>query len=238
MGRKPAFAAFLVLLLTLLRVNPAGAGEDVRFSPLGHASFVMEAGGKTIYVDPVGQAGDYGKFPAPDLILITHEHRDHLAPDLVKALRTGNTLVIAPKIASEGFGEVTVMANGEVRDMGGFRVEAVPMYNTTPDRLNFHPKGNGNGYVVTLAGKRVYIAGDTEDIPEMRALKNIDYAFVPMNVPYTMTEEKAAEAVLEMKPRVIIPYHYRSKDKISGLEKFRELLKGAEGIEVRQLKWY
>lgn len=235
---KLRLAAVLAVLSVFAWTPYSLAGEGVVFTPLGHATFVMEAGGRTVYVDPVGKAESYAKFPPPDVILITHDHQDHLAPALLKEMRKDKTRIIAPKSSSEGYGEVTVMNNGDSLDLGGMKIEAVPMYNTTPERLNFHPRGKGNGYVVTLSGKRIYIAGDTEDIPEMEALKDIDYAFMPMNLPYTMTEEQAAKAVLEFKPRVVIPYHYRSKGGISSLEKFRELMKGANGIEVRLLTWY
>jgi L-ascorbate metabolism protein UlaG (beta-lactamase superfamily) len=130
--------------------------------------------------------------------------------------------------------KTTVLANGETKSVKGVSIEAVPMYNTTPERLQYHTKGRGNGYVVTLGGKRVYISGDTEDIPEMRALKNIDVAFVCFNLPYTMTEEQAASAVRDFAPKIVYPYHYRGSD----IAKFKKLVGNDAGIEVREGSWY
>jgi L-ascorbate metabolism protein UlaG (beta-lactamase superfamily) len=217
-------------------------GGKIAFTPIRHASVVIRAPGTTIYVDPVGKAETYGKFPAPDIILITHAHGDHLAPELVKSLRRDRTAVIAPREVVDKLGFGSVLANGGRTEVRGVGIEAIPMYNTTKERLKFHPKGRGNGYVLKLAGSRIYISGDTEDIPEMRALRDIDYAFVCMNLPYTMTVEQAASAVLEMKPRVVIPYHYRGrrdgKPVFSDLGKFRRLVAADPNIEVRLLEWY
>jgi L-ascorbate metabolism protein UlaG (beta-lactamase superfamily) len=215
--------------------RPAGK-EPVSFQAVQHASFVIAAPGATVYVDPVGKPEEWAGFARPDLILITHTHGDHLAPELVKKLRGENTAVVGPKAVVEKLGFGTVLANGESTTAKGIGIEALPMYNLTKERLQYHPKGQGNGYVLTAGGKRVYVSGDTEDIPEMRALRNIDYAFVCMNLPYTMTPEQAASAVREMKPRVVIPYHYRGKDGMSDLERFKGLV--GPGIEVRMLKWY
>ena len=206
--------------------------------PVNHASLVISAPEAVIYVDPVGKPELYGRFAPPDLILITHTHGDHLDPELLGKLRREHTAVLGPKAVVEELKYGEVMANGERRTVKGVAVEAVPAYNLTKERLEFHPKGVGNGYVVTAGGKRIYVSGDTEDVPEMRALKGLDYALVCMNLPYTMTVEQAAAAVLEMKPKVVIPYHYRTKDGFSDLAKFQRLVAGDPKIEVRLLKWY
>jgi L-ascorbate metabolism protein UlaG (beta-lactamase superfamily) len=208
------------------------------FHPVNHASFVMETPEGVIYVDPVGKPEAYARFKPPDLILITHSHGDHYAPELLGRLRREGLTLLAPQDVTDKLGWGTVLANGESKTVKGIAVEAVAAYNTTKERLQFHPKGVGNGYVVTAGGERTYISGDTEDIPEMRALRNIDCAFVCMNLPYTMTVEQAASAVLEMKPKVAIPYHYRGKPDVSDLERFRQLVSAGRGIEVRLLKWY
>ena len=211
--------------------------------PVEHASFVMLWNDMTIAVDPIGGEAPYGAFGKADLILITHIHGDHLSVDTVKGLTGSSTLIIAPPSVAEKFseddrGRITVVGNGETVNWGESLIEAIPMYNITPDRQDFHPKGRGNGYVVTLGGARIYIAGDTEDIPEMRALENIDAAFVCMNLPYTMDVASAADAVLEFKPKVVFPYHYRGKGGMSDLDEFRALVAEDPTIEVRVLQWY
>ena len=177
--------------------------------------------------------------PKPDLILITDIHQDHLDPATLEAIAGSQTPIVVPKAVAEKLPEqlrqhATVLANGETKDVAGVPIEAVPMYNTTPERLKFHDKGRGNGYILTLGGSRVYLSGDTEDIPEMRALKNIDVAFVCMNLPYTMTVEQAADAVRAFKPKIVYPYHYRGSD----VEKFKQLVGSESGIEVRLRDWY
>jgi L-ascorbate metabolism protein UlaG (beta-lactamase superfamily) len=213
-------------------------GEGIVITPIEHASVVLQTAEKTIYVDPVGDAKRYAGLPAPDIILITHIHHDHFAPELVASLKKEKTSIIGSKgvIAQLTYGRA--LANGETTTVGDVKIEAIPAHNLTRDRLKFHPKGRDNGYVVTLNAKRVYISGDTEDIKAMRTLKDIDYAFVCMNLPYTMTEEQAASAVLEMKPKVVIPYHYRGRPKMSDLGKFKRLVSKDRNIEVRLLKWY
>jgi L-ascorbate metabolism protein UlaG (beta-lactamase superfamily) len=216
----------------------APAGRTLEVLPVNHASLVISAPEAVIYVDPVGKPEAYAKFAPPDLILITHTHGDHLAPELLAKLRREGTAILGPKAVIDQLKSGEVIANGERRTVKGVAIEAVPAYNLTRERLQFHPKGAGNGYVVTAGGKRIYISGDTEDVPEMRALGNIDIAFLCMNLPYTMTPEQAAAAVLEMKPKVVIPYHYRSKDGKTDLDKFRQLVAADPKIEVRLLKWY
>jgi L-ascorbate metabolism protein UlaG (beta-lactamase superfamily) len=215
---------------------------DLTITPIEHATFVMKWGGKTIFVDPTKGGDAFKDQGKPDLILVTDIHGDHHDPKTLAAVRTPESVVIVPAAVAEKMGadkgSAKVLANGEKTKVGDIEVEAVPMYNLTADRKNFHTKGRGNGYVVTLGGKRIYISGDTEDIPEMRGLKNIDAAFVCMNLPYTMEVDKAAEAVLAFKPKVVYPYHYRGKEGMSDVEKFKTLVAKDKGIEVRLLKWY
>jgi L-ascorbate metabolism protein UlaG (beta-lactamase superfamily) len=216
---------------------------SVAIEPIEHATFVMEWAGKTIAVDPVGGPEAFSGHPKADLVLITDIHGDHLSVETVNALRTDATTIIAPAAVVERFPEVDrpglrALANGETAQWEGVTIEAVPMYNLDPEKQDFHPKGRGNGYVLTLDGTRIYIAGDTEDIPEMRALKAVDAAFVCMNLPYTMDVEAAAAAVLEFRPKVVFPYHYRGKGGMSDLKEFTRLVSANPWIEVRLLEWY
>ncbi len=204
--------------------------------PVNHASLLLGWGGKTIYVDPVGGAAAYAGLPAPDLILITDIHPDHLDAGTLSAL-SESAPIVAPQAVHDQLpaalqGRVQVLANGAATTVEGVPILAVPMYNTTPERAQFHTKGRGDGYVVTLGGKRVYIAGDTEPTAEMKALKSIDVAFLPMNLPYTMTEEQAADAVKVFKPKIVYPYHYRGSDP----KKFAALVGTAAEVRVRN--WY
>ncbi len=210
------------------------AKGDVKITPLFHASTLIEAGGKTIYLDPAKPA----KFPErkADLILITDIHGDHMDPDSIKQVSQASTEIFAPSAVVKTVTTAKPIANGETKSWGDWMIEAVPAYNLKrgPEAGKlFHDKGRGNGYVLTYGGKRFYFSGDTEGVPEMRALKNIDVAFVCMNLPYTMPPEEAAEAVKAFHPKVVIPYHYRGSD----LEVFKKGLDGT-GIEVRLLEWY
>jgi L-ascorbate metabolism protein UlaG (beta-lactamase superfamily) len=208
-----------------------------------HASFVMQWNGRTIAVDPVGGASEYDALGKADLILITHIHGDHLSVETVHGLAAASTVIVSPASVAEKFpeadrGRITILANGGSVNWGESLIEAIPMYNLTPERQAFHPKGRGNGYVVTLGGTRIYIAGDTEDIPEMRGLEDIDAAFVCVNLPYTMDVAAAADAVLDFKPKVVFPYHYRGKGGMSDMDEFRSLVAKDPSIEVRVLEWY
>jgi L-ascorbate metabolism protein UlaG (beta-lactamase superfamily) len=215
---------------------PAEKG-GIEIEPINHATFILRWDGKTIFVDPVGGAGKFaGK---ADLALVTDIHGDHLNADTLKGVAGDNTTIVAPEavVAQLPAGlkeKAEAIANGEKKEARGISIEAVPMYNLTEERKKFHAKGRGNGYVLTLGGKRIYISGDTEDIPEMRALKDIDVAFVCMNLPYTMTPEQAASAVREFKPKIVYPYHYRGSD----TKKFKELVGPDSGVEVRLIDWY
>jgi L-ascorbate metabolism protein UlaG (beta-lactamase superfamily) len=215
---------------------PASSQEgDITITPIVHASFQIEYGGKVIHVDPTSP-GDYSHARQADLILITDIHGDHLDPAAIARIRKQGAPVVAPKAAAEKIENPTVMANGETKTIAGISIEAVPMYNLKrgPSQGQFfHTKGRGNGYVLTLGSRRLYIAGDTECTPEMRSLKNIDIAFIPMNLPYTMPPSEATECVKAFKPKVVYPYHYRGQN----VEEFKAALKD-EPIDVRLFNWY
>ena len=210
---------------------------DLEVHPVRHGTVVFKWNGKTVFVDPVGGAAPFKSHGTPDLVLVTDIHGDHFNKDTLTEIVRDKTIVITPEavaaLAPEGLQKkITILANGGSVEKLGVKIDAVPMYNLTPARLRFHNKGRGNGYVMTFGGKRVYVSGDTEDIPEMRALKKIDAAFVCMNLPYTMTPEQAADAVREFKPKVVYPYHYRGSD----TAKFKKLV--ADASEVRLRDWY
>lgn len=209
--------------------------DAVKITPVRHASMMIEAGGQVIHVDPWSQ-GNYEGLPKADLILITDIHADHMDAKQVANLKKDGTTIIAPAAVAKTMTEAKVLANGESTAWDKWRIEAVPMYNLKrgPSQGQlFHDKGRGNGYVLTYGGTRFYIAGDTEGTPEMRALKNIDVAFVPMNLPYTMPPEEAAEAVRAFHPKIVYPYHYRGSDTSA----FQKALSGT-GIDVRLRDWY
>lgn len=212
--------------------------DEFKIIPINHASFIIESDKATIYVDPVGKLELYKNIPSPDLILITDIHHDHLDSKLLASIKKDKTEILGPKEAIKQLGYGKAISNGETKSIAGIEIEAIPMYNTTKERLQFHPKDRGNGYVLTLDKKRIYISGDTEDIPEMRQLKNIDIAFLCMNLPYTMTVEQAASVVLEFKPKVVIPYHYRGKNGMSDLAKFQKQISKDKNIKAQLLKWY
>jgi len=240
--KKSFTAAVIALGLTYIcsAENKPEAAGGFEIQPIEHASMVIRHGSTTIYVDPVGDVKQYDAFPKPDIILITHIHGDHLSPDLISKIRKAETTVLAPKSVKEQFKDCRILNSGETDIVNGISIEAVPAYNLTEDRLKYHPKARGdNGYILQSGTERLYISGDTEDIKEMRGLKEIDHAIVCMNLPYTMTEEQAASAVLEMKPKKVTPYHYRGKSGISDLKRFQKLLKdGNPGIQVKLLNWY
>jgi L-ascorbate metabolism protein UlaG (beta-lactamase superfamily) len=205
---------------------------DLTITFLGHASLMLEIGGNRIYVDPFGEAADYSKLPPADVILATHHHMDHCDPQAAARIRTEKTQIVLTEACAQKISGGIVMKNGDARTVGGRKIEAVPAYNIVHKRENgrpFHPQGEGNGYVVAFGGLRVYFAGDTENIPEMKNLKDIGCAFLPVNVPYTMTPEMAADAARMIRPRILYPYHFGDTD----LAELTALLKDEPGIEVR-----
>jgi L-ascorbate metabolism protein UlaG (beta-lactamase superfamily) len=208
---------------------------DLRITFIGHASLIFTFGGKVIQIDPNGQLADYSTLPKADLVLITHDHHDHLDPAALAAIRTAATIVVASRSCEGKVAGAIIMRNGDSRAVLGIPVLAVPAYNVVhkrPDGVPFHPKGEGNGYVLTFGDSRVYVAGDTENIPEMRDLKDIAIAFLPMNLPYTMTPEMVADAARSFRPRILYPYHYGATDP----NRLLGLLAGDKEIEVRVRK--
>lgn len=236
----PAFAQDMMSEDTMMTDS-----GDVTIYPIHHASTRLTWNDVDILVDPAPPPGsdgegdvtaEYTAMPSPNLILVTHEHGDHYNAGILQAVSDGARIVapqaVADQMPDDLKEKTTVLANGESTTVEGIEIEAIPAYNITEDRLQYHPEGRDNGYVLTLGGTRVYFAGDTEDIPEMRALENIDAAFVPMNLPYTMTVDAAADAVNEFQPDVVYPYHYGESD----VEAFASMVSGP--TEVRRLEWY
>jgi len=204
---------------------------------VGHGSLMFEYGGKIIHVDPYSQVADYTKLPKADIILLTHDHGDHLDTTAINAIKKANTNYIVPKVCNEILGYGDVMSNGDQYQLGALHFNAVPAYNIVskkPDGEAYHPKGRGNGYIITFGDKKVYVAGDTENIPEMDALKGtIDVAYMPKNLPYTMTDEMFIDAVKKVEPKVVYPYHMSEFDQ----EKIGKALEGVNTkIEVRPMK--
>jgi L-ascorbate metabolism protein UlaG (beta-lactamase superfamily) len=210
---------------------PTAAG-DLEITFIGHGSLLFGFGGKAIYIDPVGQFGDFSSLPKADLMVISHDHFDHLDLPTIEGLRkNGTKLVLTPLCAAKTGGGI-VLKNGEETTAAGIRIEAVPAYNLVHMRspgVPYHPRGDGNGYILTFGGTRVYVAGDTENIPEMKGFGPLDVAFLPMNLPYTMTPEMVAAAARMLKPRILYPYHTGDTD----LSRLAPLLKDEKGIEIR-----
>jgi L-ascorbate metabolism protein UlaG (beta-lactamase superfamily) len=242
----------LTLIFSILTLLPVTAQEvfktsdgEVTLHPILHASMVWEWQGNTIYFDPYGGAELFAAYDAPDIVLITHLHGDHYNPGTLKGLDLGSATLVAPRSVVDElddaieFKAVKVLPNGQAYNWQGMDIESVPMYNLPDDETSRHPKGWGNGYVVTIGGKRFYVSGDTEDVPEMRNLQNIDVAFVCMNLPYTMNINQAASAVLAFQPDIIIPFHYRGKSGFSNVSAFKEMVnRDNKTIDVRLLSWY
>ena len=205
---------------------------ELKITFVGHGTLIMECNGKVIHIDPWTNLADYTKLPKADIILITHDHFDHLDNKAIDLLKKPETQIIVSKSCEGKVAGATVMENGQNKKVAGLEIEAVPAYNLEHKRPNgqpFHPKGAGNGYIITFGKTRVYVAGDTENTPEMKALKNIDIAFLPMNLPYTMTPEMVADAVRAFKPKILYPYHYGETD----TNKLLGLLKDFKETEVR-----
>ncbi|MEZ4720968.1 MAG: MBL fold metallo-hydrolase [Flavobacteriales bacterium] len=245
---KIAATLFLTIaclqLLSQTQVFETSRGE-LKITPVSHATLVMEFGEEVIYVDPTGGAKPFEKFKAPTMILITDIHGDHLSIETLKELNLKRATIFAPMAVSDELtakscgGALTIMPNTAKIDHHGIHIDAIPMYNLPESADSFHPKGRGSGYVLNIGDKRIYISGDTEDIPEMRALKNIDIAFVCMNLPYTMDIMQAASAVSEFKPTIVFPYHYRGTEGFSDVKDFKNKVEDQNPeIEVRLLNWY
>jgi L-ascorbate metabolism protein UlaG (beta-lactamase superfamily) len=208
------------------------SGGNLEITFIGHGTLMFAFGGKVVHVDPWSQLADYGKLPKADLVLITHEHRDHLDLKAIEAVRKDQTVIVAPETAAKQIKGAVAMNNGDAKTFSGFPVEAVPAYNLEHMRspgVPYHPKGAGNGYVIAFADKRVYIAGDTENAPELKALRNIDIVFLPMNLPFTMTPEMVADATKALRPKILYPYHFGETD----VQKLVTLLQSEKDIEVR-----
>ncbi|NMB72273.1 MAG: MBL fold metallo-hydrolase [Bacteroidales bacterium] len=207
---------------------PAEKG-DIYITFIGHGTLMLEYNKTVIHVDPWSRLADYSALPKADIVLLTHGHRDHFDTTAIAAVRKPETqVVLTPEVYSI-LGKGVVMENGDRREISGIVIDAVPAYNITPGRENFHPKGRDNGYIVWLGGKRIYIAGDTENIPEMAAISGVDVAFLPMNQPFTMTPEQVVAAARVLRPKILYPYHYGETD----VSLLKNLMKGVDGVELR-----
>ncbi len=217
-------------------VFPTSRGE-LTFVFLGHGTLMLDFGGKTIHIDPYSKVADYAQLPKADLILITHEHGDHLDAAALAEVRKSGSRIIATQTVAEKLSGAEILRNGESTTVDGIAIEAVAAYNIVHKRDNgqaYHPKGIGNGYILTFGDTRVYIAGDTENTPEMKALTNIDVAFLPMNLPYTMTPEMVVDAAKAFKPRVLYPYHFSGTDPYALVKLMKEV--PATEVRVRSME--
>ena len=209
---------------------------ELRITPIFHGSFMLQFDGKAIHVDP-WREGNYSGLPQADMILVTDIHDDHQDNVMINRLKKPGTIIVAPQAVAQTVDGAQTISNGEKKSFGGIEIEAVPMYNLVrgPEAGKFfHDKGRGNGYVLTLGDKRVYVSGDTECTPEMKALENIDIAFVVMNLPYTMPPAEAATCVNAFRPKIMYPFHFRGSE----VQEFTDAVKGTPGVEVRLRKWY
>jgi len=228
--------SFFLLPLTashaqqIFETDPFAVGQKklvIHF--IGHGTLMLDYEGLIIHVDPVGRYADYSQLPKADIILVTHQHQDHLDKGAIAKILSDKTRIVLSRGSYDILGFGKAMANGDTLIIKGIKIITVPAYNTTKGRDKYHPKGRDNGYVLDIGSKRIYIAGDTENIPEMKQLKNIDIAFLPMNQPYTMTAKQLIQAVKMIKPMIVYPYHYGDSD----LSSLPELLKGIKGTELR-----
>lgn len=256
MKRKISLLSFLLIVLTAcnttIKKNSTKDSEETKkatpstteITPISHATAVIEFDNTRIFLDPTGGKEAFSGFENANYVLITDVHGDHMNLKTLNALSLENTIIIAPVAVANQLSEIKpkeiiILNNGDKKSFSNFEVEAIPMYNLREEALKFHPKGRGNGYVLTINNERIYFSGDTEDIPEMRNLKNIDKAFICMNLPYTMTVESAADAVLAFEPKEAYPYHYRGTDGLSDVESFKEIIENKNSnIKVVQLNWY
>lgn len=236
--------SFLLLLFIMTFTFSADAMEpfetdiiktsdgDLKITFIGHGTLMFAFDQQIIHVDPFSKVADYSKLPKADVILITHEHFDHLDLKALEQIRTEKTKVVLTAACSKQVKNGIIMKNGDVQTVNGLKIESIPAYNLVHKRDNgqpFHPKGVGNGYIITFGDRRVYVAGDTENIPEMKSLREIDCAFLPMNLPYTMTPEMVADAAKAFQPKILYPYHFGNTD----TSKLLTLLQDQKEIEVR-----
>jgi L-ascorbate metabolism protein UlaG (beta-lactamase superfamily) len=218
--------------------------SNIEVQPITHGTVVLTWNKQTIYVDPYGGAALFEGLADPDLIFITDIHGDHLNMNTLNAINTSKATLYVPQAVMDKLpvdlkAKAKVISNGESMKSGDIGIKAIPMYNLPEDETSRHTKGRGNGYILTMGGKNVYFSGDTEDIPEMRSLKNIDVAFVCMNLPYTMDINQAASAVADFKPGIVYPYHYRGSGGLADVASFKEMVnKDAGKVEVRLKDWY
>lgn len=232
-----SFVSIVIILLFAMTTQAQTIESDVFDTGNGkltmyfikHGTLMFNYNGYIIHIDPVGRYTDYSKQPKADMILITHEHGDHLDLDAIALIKKPGTKLVVNSSVYDALKEGTMMKNGDEITVDGIKITAFPAYNTTEGRTQYHPQGRGNGYILQLGNKRVYIAADTEDIPEMATLKDINIAFLPVNQPYTMTPEQAAHAAKMFKPAVLYPYHYGDTD----IQELSILLKDEKGIDVR-----
>lgn len=245
MYKKKLFCGFVVFPVFFLGMEFSGMAQeqlekdilatdegDLVMTMIGHGTLMFEFNKLIIHIDPVAREADYSKLPSADIILITHEHGDHLDIDMIQKIRKSTTTILLNEGSAERVEDGIAMKNGDSQVVKGIRIDAIPAYNIQHKRSTgqaYHPKGQGNGYLLTMGGKRIYVAGDTENTPEMKALRNIDVAFLPMNLPYTMTPEMVADAAKAIRPRILYPYHYGQTDP----NELVALLKDEKGIEVR-----
>ena len=249
MKRITLLVFFYLVFFLVIAQRPAAdkietSSGHLMIQPINHGSLVLTWNNKTIYIDPYPNAKAFDGIAPADLILITDIHGDHLNAETLNAIETSKAKLVVPQAVADQLpeklkGKETVLANGKKITEAGITISAIPMYNLPEAPDSRHTKGRGNGYVLNLGGKTVYISGDTEDIPEMRALKNIDVAFVCMNLPYTMDIEQASSAVLEFKPKIVYPYHYRGQGGLNDVEGFKKLVNAVNpSIDVRLRNWY
>ncbi|MDP4679589.1 MAG: MBL fold metallo-hydrolase [Cyclobacteriaceae bacterium] len=243
-------ALIFLILLTVVSVKSYGQKDkiptkngELTIIPINHATLAIEWNNEVIYFDPSGKESLFEGLARPTIILITDIHGDHLDVTTLEQMNFNKVKIIGPKAVIDKlpstFSDIISLDNSIDLDINGINIQAIPMYNLPETSDSRHPKGRGNGYVLTVGGKRIYISGDTEDIQEMRSLKDIDVAFVCMNLPYTMDVDAAASAVLDFEPKIVYPFHYRGQGGLSDVAKFKELVQSKNSsIDVRLRNWY
>lgn len=235
----------MCLSLLLYTCNTKKSNDEIlKIIPINHSTFIIEYNNDVIYIDPVGGKETFEHQKAPTMIVVTDIHSDHFNNETLLSITSEKTKIVTPKVVSEKISHklktnTIILNNNDSTSLNSIQIKAIPMYHLREEAKDFHPKGRGNGYVLSLGEKRIYISGDTEDIPEMRALKNIDIAFLCMNLPWTMSIEKAADAVLDFKPKEVYPYHYKGTNGMSNINQFKSLInKENNSIKVQLREWY